>query len=1274
MVVLAGGGEQGTPSHSQRFKSNSEGLGLNSPVLRMEMQSPGGAHSDDSDEAVDDLLNTEHDSDAPTVDGDLVSRVSDTGERTPELDLSEVASSEDFGQTALPRSTELSMALAEAQGSSHDKKYPVASPLVKFTVTLTLAIPEGFEGGRRKSLKKSKSMRSLEATKPLKYYHIEWTLLPNGEVTKLDIVTFATAAKAYVGNDSQVLKSWYDGEQMWLVFSHSVELPVTKEILLKLSSYVMTLHIWDSKDRVSSKAKFDRPKALRLFMESKNMDEEKHLVQEQLKLLKDSPLLTTYKETHDIHPEDLSEKLGEGPVTSSDQANLEHLESAGHVQEQQSEEEPCAHLRQNKLMKKKKTLTSSAKGVSLKTETEDVIAAESKTKSKSKILHEAPKKPSQKKKMLEKYTSIKLDMRLLLAGHKSVTNKIDDRMPGIRDAIFTVSVDNSLMSEEMERELNPMVIRIISASSMPSTPVPIHVLEEKCGPVYCQYQFYDMPCHRTKARGHGSEISFKDVNVILTGTIKPDKLKEYLLGPPLEIEIHDRDRRLVLQSEPPALFGTEAEDIKLSNVSLASSKRTVHDPFTTTNKSWDPYGIAKLAFSDLVYGEKCLNLAVSIQNSTTPDPTGYKTDGLDGRIVNVSGAIDVPDECPLPKGDYLESNSVLNIRIELAYPLMGTTDVPLETGECQFGRIIYIFDYKNTKFLNELLGTINSVNSAALCLDSFSNDGSEAADTVLKVEPELKESSIQDILTGFHLMDGKMHLFVLEGLRNEGLRKLWKNVPIRSVAPEEERIKILYNSNFSFHQRLYANMDDNVYHLHLREPVHDIIKQPLLYIRDMTPQDCFQALCRLQHMCSAKKLRQVVQADLFPAADMLKILSREFGIPASETGPLTTKTVPSITTEPASKLKPTKRAPYSLLDIYNEKYLQRKRDQIFPDHVQANIDAVSQANKTLKKPKLGTITAVYPEGKAVHIYSSQTLNSAQRAKELLHQEIAKKQNSYFTYNPEFLSALVAPVDPETEKKKAKEKSKAAWLTFEGFRFYEFKSSLESNEHPKKPDKARICDLQKAWKEHILYGNLFKPILPRGRWKWSERHKDFELYKKLTYAPPPISVHLAGDTLKAEQLESIYKDYEDWRSKLLVSKIKNKCCSFTKTFELETTGPEANKQVDKSVISSVKQPISILKQITYSDVGDLLNYKAPQQPEVTKGFAPGLTVNRSWKINANIIPRYDMEHKKFADLKGNDFNVYCNKHTCIYNPKLNPRNEEMEKTHLFQTNKPATEVL
>ncbi|XP_048462674.1 uncharacterized protein cfap92 [Rhincodon typus] len=802
----------------------------------MERQRPGGTPNDDSGEAVEEL-----DSDAATDDGaeDPMRPASVPGERTPEPDLSEASPSEEFDQAALPSSTELSTVLGESLTSSHDKKYPASSSrLVKFTVTLTLAIPEGLEGGGKNLLEKSKSMKSLEALKPLKYYHIEWTLLPNGEVTKLDIVTFATAAKIYMGIDSQVLKPWYDGDQMWLVFSHSVELPVSKETLLKLGSYVMTLHIWDSKDKVSSKAKFDRSKPLRIFMENKNIDEEKHLVQEQLKLLKNSPLLTTYKETNHIYPKDLSQILGEGPVTSSDQANIEHLEPASHVQQQQSEKEPCADFRPSKVKKKKiSALQTPTKGASHKKQTGGVTAAEPKTKSKSKILHEeAPQQPRQKKKVTEKYSSgtIKLDMRLLLAGDKSVTNKMDDRMPGIWDAIFTISVDNSLMSEEMERELNPMVIRIISASSMPSTPVPIHVLQS---------------------------IIFDSKNIDIHARIPPETMK------------------------------------------------------------------------------------------------GLKELGLFGQ------------------------------------------QVPVEYGGLGLSNTMYA-----------RIGEITSL------------DGSIAV--------------------------------TLAAHQSIGLKG------ILIVGTDEQKAKYLPKLATGEHVAAFC----------LTEPGRESYLSPI---------SCLKSYIR--YHCGA------------------------------DSG--------------------TRNAAVSKTKL---------RSQVF-----------------------------------------------------------------------------------------------------------------------------------AWKEHILYGNLFKPILPRGRWKWSERHKDFELYKKLTYEPTPVSIHLAGDTLKAEQLETIYKDYEDWRSKLLVN--KNKCCNLKKT-ELQTTRPEASTQVDKSVIASLKQPISILQHTTYSDVGNLIRCKSPHQSEVTKGFAPGLNDNRSWKINANIIPRYDMEHKKFADLKGNDFNVYCNKHTLIYNPKLNPLNEEMEKTHLFQTNKPATEVL
>lgn len=49
-----------------------------------------------------------------------------------------------------------------------------------------------------------------------------------------------------------------------------------------------------------------------------------------------------------------------------------------------------------------------------------------------------------------------------------------------------------------------------------------------------------MPIYRTK--GHDHNGNFKDVNVIFTRP-STGKLFEFLRGPPMEIEVHDRDRK-----------------------------------------------------------------------------------------------------------------------------------------------------------------------------------------------------------------------------------------------------------------------------------------------------------------------------------------------------------------------------------------------------------------------------------------------------------------------------------------------------------------------------------------------------------------------------------------------------------------------------------------------------------------------------------------------------------------------------------------------------------
>ena len=54
----------------------------------------------------------------------------------------------------------------------------------------------------------------------------------------------------------QVLKPWLEGDQVWLGWSQSVKVRVTRELLIKLVSHKITFKIWDTKDRVSAKARY----------------------------------------------------------------------------------------------------------------------------------------------------------------------------------------------------------------------------------------------------------------------------------------------------------------------------------------------------------------------------------------------------------------------------------------------------------------------------------------------------------------------------------------------------------------------------------------------------------------------------------------------------------------------------------------------------------------------------------------------------------------------------------------------------------------------------------------------------------------------------------------------------------------------------------------------------------------------------------------------------------------------------------------------------------
>uniref|UniRef100_A0A4W5R4Y7 Uncharacterized protein n=1 Tax=Hucho hucho TaxID=62062 RepID=A0A4W5R4Y7_9TELE len=256
--------------------------------------------------------------------------------------------------------------------------------------------------------------------------------------------------------------------------------------------------------------------------------------------------------------------------------------------------------------------------------------------------------------------SLELSCIYLLAGDRCLTDRLETCSSGVYEGLCSINLDRPLISEKLKAELNPLVITILSASSLPSSPVPVHVLEEKCLPVYCQYQFHNTTMHRTKGQEHSTNVYFNDVNVIMTGLLSPGELLEVLRGPPLEIEVHDRDRKLEKESTSPALFGTYPDDDKLSSVVLVSGKRTNHHLFRENSKHYDPCGLAKLNLNDLLQGQRSLKVNLPIRCSPPPQLLSSERSDWERKMASMpgTGEVDGPEQQP---GHYFDANSQLKV-------------------------------------------------------------------------------------------------------------------------------------------------------------------------------------------------------------------------------------------------------------------------------------------------------------------------------------------------------------------------------------------------------------------------------------------------------------------------------------------------------------------------------------------------------------------------------------------------------------------------------------
>ncbi|XP_073889251.1 uncharacterized protein CFAP92 isoform X24 [Macaca fascicularis] len=760
-------------------------------------------------------------------------------------------------------------------------------------------------------------------------------------------------AKVFLESGVKTVKPWHEGDKAWVSWEQTFNINVTKELLKKINFHKITLRLWNSKDKMSRKVRYYRLKTAGFTDDvgAFHKSEVRHLVLNQRKF--------------------------------SEQG----IENANIVKEESNQEYPPG--KQEKVEKHPKSL--------------QVKGKDSEGRKKIQRRHKKPPAEEEADPTLtglrkQSAFSIQLAVMPLLAGWQTVMSRGSEKSANILDCLLTLKTEVPIMTEEQKQDLNPLTIKIKCASCLPSQPVPIQELERLCMPVYCKYQFHKTPVHKTKGEPHGTHVYFRDINVIFLGALHPSDLREYLEGPPMMVEVHDRDRKSEEFSQKPVLFGEDPLDSYLNFRALISPRETENNPFESQNKMWYPYGIAQVSFADLLLGHKYLNLAVPI-HSCEVQPTHCSQDSRRRKVVGLGVPRDGHQHGPMPMGNYLEADSQLKLRVDIAVPLRaGAGAADPDLGGSQFGRIIFVFDFKKVSLLHSLLQDITMINAKALGLDSYPLRTLQQILSAFKMRVRVQEQQYLDVLTGFHLLDGKTHLFILEGLANQGLKQLWENHQSWIPRSEHGKYKVLYNSQLLFRSRLYGDLEAILYHVHLFQPTELLLQQAVLFLRDTEWRRVFQALTRIHDICyNSTTLWDVMVRNLLPSSAMIKDLSQEFGMPLSQEE-LTDEKLFALPPQPTPNLEDYHGRDSSLtleIHAHQEKYLQWRSAMLLKNKdkkhsfIQKNITEAYQVSKKPPKSVAKVIKISAPANKAVYNYSIQTMNSTELAKKQLYQEMAK---------------------------------------------------------------------------------------------------------------------------------------------------------------------------------------------------------------------------------------------------------------------------------------------
>lgn len=152
----------------------------------------------------------------------------------------------------------------------------------KFVISLAFPVTAGQRGKYTFFMEKHRRysrMDKIATSKSRRYYHVEYFLLPDdGELQKIDMVVFPTVAKLFLDSGVKTVRPWQEGDKIWVSWTQTFNISMTKELLKKINFHKITLKVWDTRDKVSRKVRYYRLKTPAYSEDIGSFEEVKNLV------------------------------------------------------------------------------------------------------------------------------------------------------------------------------------------------------------------------------------------------------------------------------------------------------------------------------------------------------------------------------------------------------------------------------------------------------------------------------------------------------------------------------------------------------------------------------------------------------------------------------------------------------------------------------------------------------------------------------------------------------------------------------------------------------------------------------------------------------------------------------------------------------------------------------------------------------------------------------------------------------------------------------------